>query len=243
MNIQNPPSAVISIEAQKAAFDNGYRIEHDIRDGWLHYRSATVSDEIAISGSSDHGPWHLNITHEGAQQELGSSTFSFDRLADLYSTLDKVYRLSASLPDVPLQRFQEEQAKLPKTTEAERLVIQRVGQNLFREALLTYWHERCPLTGITDTTLLRASHIVSWAECESDAQRLDVHNGLLLSALWDAAFDKGLVSFNNDGSVLVSPNLSREARCSLDIEKAPRLTDLTEEHHKNLDAHRKKNDF
>ena len=38
-------------------------------------------------------------------------------------------------------------------------------------------------TGITDPALLRASHIVPWAEC-GDAQRLDVHNGLLLSALW-----------------------------------------------------------
>ena len=49
-----------------------------------------------------------------------------------------------------------------------------------------------PLTGITDEALLRASHIVAWADCETDALRLDVHNGLLLSALWDAAFDAGL---------------------------------------------------
>jgi len=41
-----------------------------------------------------------------------------------------------------------------------------------------------------------------------DAQRLDVHNGLLLSALWDAAFDGGLVSFTNDGTVLASVELS-----------------------------------
>ena len=40
-----------------------------------------------------------------------------------------------------------------------------------------YWGGRCPLTGITDVALLRASHIVAWAECD-DAHRLDVHNGL-----------------------------------------------------------------
>ncbi len=45
------------------------------------------------------------------------------------------------------------------------------------------------MTGISDTALLRASHIVPWAKCSDDAQRLDVHNGLLLSALWDAAID------------------------------------------------------
>ena len=43
---------------------------------------------------------------------------------------------------------------------------------------MKYWRGRCPLTGITDPALLRASHIVPWEECETDAQRLDVHNGL-----------------------------------------------------------------
>ena len=71
---------------------------------------------------------------------------------------------------------------------------QRIGQDIFRTALMNYWQSRCPLTGIADPALLRASHIVPWAECD-DAQRLDVHNGLLLSALWDTAFDAGLVSF------------------------------------------------
>jgi HNH endonuclease len=94
-------------------------------------------------------------------------------------------------------RFRARTANLPQTTEAERLVIQRVGQDVFREALLDYWGGRCPLTGITEPALLRASHIRPWAGC-TDEQRLDVHNGLLLSALWDAAFDRGLISFADD---------------------------------------------
>jgi len=47
------------------------------------------------------------------------------------------------------------------------------------------------MTGITDPALLRASHIKLWAACASDAERLDVHNSLLLSSFWDAAFDRG----------------------------------------------------
>jgi len=97
---------------------------------------------------------------------------------------------------------------------AERLVIQRIGQNVFRDALMDYWGGRCPLTGITEPALLRASHIIPWSDCD-DAQRLDVHNGLLLSALWDAAFDQGLVSFADDGSPLVGPQLSEAARKTL----------------------------
>jgi hypothetical protein len=74
------------------------------------------------------------------------------------------------------------------------LVVQRIGQGIFRARLMDYRQGCCPLTGISDPALLRASHIIPWADCESDAERLDVHNGLLLSALWDAAFDAGLVA-------------------------------------------------
>jgi putative restriction endonuclease len=89
----------------------------------------------------------------------------------------------------------------------------RRAQDVFRSALMDYWNGRCPLTGTTDPALLRASHIVPWSDC-NDEQRLDVHNGLLLSALWDAAFDCGLVSFADNGSVLASSQLSETSRRS-----------------------------
>jgi putative restriction endonuclease len=94
---------------------------------------------------------------------------------------------------------------------------------------MDYWGARCPITGITDPTLLRASHIVPWAEC-GDEHRLDVHNGLLLSALWDAAFDTGLVSFADDGTVLASPELSAAAQTALGIKRAPQLPNLRDAH-------------
>jgi len=122
--------------------------------------------------------------------------------------LDRAYKLGVSLPDAPLAVFQKTTAALPTTTEAELLTVVRIGQDIFRDALLEYWNGRCPLTGITDPALLRASHIVPWAKCESDELRLDVHNGLLLSALWDCAFDSGLISFSNSGTVLRSAELS-----------------------------------
>ena len=116
--------------------------------------------------------------------------------------------------------------------------MQRVGQGLFRAALLDYWGGRCPLTGIADPALLRASHIVPWAACRDDAQRLDAHNGLLLSALWDAAFDAGLVSFTGEGAVLVGPALSPDARAVLRVDDAPGLTGLLPAHGANLRDHR-----
>jgi len=121
-------------------------------------------------------------------------------------------------------------------------VIQRIGQDVFRSALMDYWNGRCPLTGITDPTLLRASHIIPWSDC-TDEQRLDVHNGLLLSALWDAAFDQGLVSFSDDGTPLIGPKLSEAARKTLGVDVALPLRSLRDAHRANLAIHRSQHGF
>jgi HNH endonuclease len=92
------------------------------------------------------------------------------------------------------------------------------------------------------SALLRASHIVPWADC-SDEQRLDVHNGLLLSALWDAAFDEGLVSFADDGRLLASPHLGEIARKTLGVNTAPPLRGLKDKHQANLALHRARHGF
>ena len=195
---EDPPGFVVRTEAQKAAWDNGFRVERGIQRGWLHYGSTTAHGEIWIAGTSPRGPpWLLSIDHPGVAAELASlPPFALGRtgpcdvrirqLTALHAALDRVYKLGVSLPDAPLARFRAQTARLPQTIEAERLVVQRIGQDIFRAALIDYWGGRCPVTGITDRALLRASHIVPWSECD-DAQRLDVHNGLLLSALWDAA--------------------------------------------------------
>jgi hypothetical protein len=172
----------------------------------------------------------------------GRATFLLADLTDLHAALDRVYKLAMSLPEAPLDRFKAKSASLPRNTEAERLVIQRIGQDVFRSALMHYWNGRCPLTGITDPALLRASHIVPWSDC-NDEQRLDVHNGLLLSALWDAAFDCGLVSFADNGSLLASSQLSETSRRALDLDNISPLTGLRDAHRANLALHRARNGF
>jgi len=89
-------------------------------------------------------------------------------------------------------------------TEREALRKARVGQGKFRKGLLDRFQRCCPMTGIGDPDMLLASHIIPWAECRSNAERLDVENGLLLSALWDAAFDSRRVSFSPQGEALVA---------------------------------------
>ena len=193
--------------------------------GWARYGSTTAQGDILLAAQAAEGPWFLALDHPGVIAELGlapaempgpgRARFVFVRLGDLYAALPRVYALAASLPDRPLQAFQDQVRDLPRTTEAERVVVQRIGQDIFRDGLMAYWGNRCPLTGITEPALLRASHIKPWARCDTDAERLDVHNGLLLSALWDAAFDRGLVTFDDDGSPSFASGLSTQAQTAL----------------------------
>jgi hypothetical protein len=250
---ENPPGFVVRTEAQKAAWDNGYRLEQGLDEGWLRYASTTAPGTVWIAGASPHGPWFLSIEHSGVAAEIGALpvspaagpglvTFLLATLSELHASLDRAYKLAVSLPDAPLLRFRVKTKDLPQRTEAERLVVQRIGQDIFREALMGYWGGRCPLTGIAKPALLRASHIMPWAECE-DEQRLDVHNGLLLSALWDAAFDKGLVSFGDDGTILASSSLSEVARTALGLDHVPPLKGLRDDHRRNLAAHRARHGY
>jgi putative restriction endonuclease len=88
-------------------------------------------------------------------------------------------------------------------------VIQaRRGQGKFR-ANVEAVERSCRLTGITNPTLLIASHIKPWRLCDTAQERLDGMNGLLLTPDADLLFDRGFISFENDGEVLVSPRMDR----------------------------------
>jgi hypothetical protein len=244
--VESPQSFIVAEECDKATWQNGFRRKLGENAGWGAYESTTANGRVFLAASGKGGPWHLAIEHPGVIAEIGMppaalegpgrARYSFEKLTDLYGGLGRVYALALSLPDSPLQAFIAQTKDLPRATEAERLVVQRVGQDIFRERLIKYWSAACPLTGIRDPALLRASHIKPWSRCDSDAERLDVHNGLLLSALWDAAFDAGLVSFDDDGFPLFSVALTRDARNSL-LWKTPLR--LMPQHQKQLAWHRK----
>ena len=245
--IECPQGFVVAEECRKAAWQNGFRRLLGMEAGWAQYGSTTAKGTIYLAASAPSGPWFLALDHSGVIEELqltranvqgpGIARYEFATLTELYATLSKVYALGMTLPDRPLHDFRTAVSGLPNETEAERLVIQRIGQNIFRDRLLTYWGSRCPLTGITDPALLRASHIIPWTDCPDDVERLNIHNGLLLSALWDAAFDRGLVTINNTGEPEFSPAVSMPARGEL---RWHHPISLTDKHRSRLAWHRKK---
>jgi putative restriction endonuclease len=81
----------------------------------------------------------------------------------------------------------------------------RLAQRFFRQTVLTAYGNRCAVSGIDRLELLSAAHIIPWSQ--SEERRADPRNGIALSALHDRAFDRGLISFDEAGALLVSAKL------------------------------------
>lgn len=88
-------------------------------------------------------------------------------------------------------------------TEKSTIVLARRGQGLFR-ARVAEVEKKCRLTGVTNLEYLRASHTKPWRDATND-ERLDGENGFLLTPDADLLFDRGFISFEDSGEVLLSP--------------------------------------
>ena len=111
--------------------------------------------------------------------------------------------------------IQNAKGKIPNT-EIERLILARLGQGKFRQAVLKRWENACAVTGIKTVESLRASHIKPWRESDNK-EKLDPRNGLPLVATLDALFDRNLITFDKDGNMLVSPSLGESEKKLLGV--------------------------
>lgn len=126
---------------------------------------------------------------------------------------------------------------LPET-EQKALQKVRIGQGYFRDLLIKKYSCKCVLCDIDTEKILIASHIKEWAE-STDSEKLDENNGLLLCAHHDALFDKHLISFEDDGRLIVASSLSEEEKNKLRISSIPSIT-VTNRMKKYLSVHRNK---
>ncbi|QJE00474.1 HNH endonuclease [Massilia forsythiae] len=178
-------------------------------------------------------------------QQSQINGFSANTVAGLATLLRRAAGLARALPSQVVNDYEatvaNQLAQLPADlggTEVERLVRQRIGQQKFRDAMLDYWGGACAVTAVAFPEVLRASHAKPWAECASDAERLDVFNGFLLVANLDALFDRFLISFDDDGRLLISPILTAEIRIRLGLHPGMALRWLTDAHRVYLAWHR-----
>ncbi|WP_060537838.1 HNH endonuclease [Pseudomonas sp. NBRC 111125] len=123
-----------------------------------------------------------------------------------------------------------------ESTEREAIVRARVGQGVYRRALLKHW-QGCAVSGVALASMLRASHIKPWRDA-THLERLDPFNGLLLTPNLDQAFDQGLITFTDEGDVVIAQALTTELQLALGINPQCRLRRLHDRHLNYLAWHR-----
>ena len=119
---------------------------------------------------------------------------------NFFSPQDRPVALSGVADEISLEK-----------TIQKQIVQVRSKQSLFRRRLLTI-EKGCRLTGIRDLRFLMASHIKPWSQCETGTERVDGYNGLLLAPHADHLFDKGWITFEDDGRLVVSEKLPTDVR-------------------------------
>lgn len=112
--------------------------------------------------------------------------------------------------------------KKPSITERSGNVVQRVGQEYHRQEMIKRWKGKCPVTGCSILAILKSSHIVPWSESNNE-ERLDVNNGILLSPDVDALFDRYLISFEDDGGMILSKKVAEKDLLALGIDTSVKI--------------------
>lgn len=134
-------------------------------------------------------------------------------------------------PSINVAEFNKE-----SKTERESIILARVNQGKFRADLFEKFNGKCAVTGVDTPELLVASHILPWAKA-NNKQRLDPENGLLLSVHYDKLFDRGFISFDDHGKVIVSDDLKESVRDIFSLGRDQQI-DVTEESKGYLKFHR-----
>jgi hypothetical protein len=206
------------------------------RGDWVMFACYTVDNDEPIDGESD--SWQF-VMREGlarALEQIGFVPFvasEFDESSDDDDEDD----YPSALEEIDSASTDGEFDELSET-ERNAVVLARIGQGRFRDALLERWDGRCAVTGVSVEAALVASHIKPWSDSTNE-QRLDPANGLLLVGTLDRLFDSKLISFDSKGTVMISSRVPLREYDGLGLSRSLRLRLVrpdTEEylaHHRN----------
>lgn len=150
------------------------------------------------------------INKEKVDELMGDNYFSSQSTRyfnlDVYEKI-KNFGLSINIDNISDIKSSDLSA-ISNETERESIIKSRIGQSNFRKRLLTKY-KKCSVCGIENNNFLIASHIKPWSECTTSEERTDFeNNGLLLCAQHDKLFDKGYISFETSGDIIISKSLN-----------------------------------
>jgi hypothetical protein len=204
------------------------------RDRWVFVMSETVAQALDVLGFAPYQP-----LDEFATTHMQAYYTRFDSQDENAAAEDEEEEEDALTPPNPLAEIDAVKMQLESLSETERkaVIMARVGQGVFRQRLLQAWEGRCAVTDATLLPVLVASHIKPWMVA-SNEERLDAANGLLLVGTLDRLFDTGLITFEDDGAVRISPLVPSEDYPALGLSAELKLRHVPEASRPYLAVHR-----
>lgn len=143
-------------------------------------------------------PYIINSGRKGMVSGIGVCKPIWDEFAD---DKERLFNEAQRIKAEKLHKSVEETLNItPQDLEGKEksvVIKQRVNQSVFRSMILYNYEGRCAITGINIPDLLVAGHIIPWAD-STPQQKLCPENGICLSALYDKAFDRGLITISPD---------------------------------------------
>jgi len=233
------------------------------RLGWMTpYKNFLDGDLLFWDGEKGHGSDDRIASASGNGEEIHlfyrdhrRTPFTYhgkvvmvrcNRFADRPSefVFNVVSMTAAFVPDESMQ-LREESADYAVISEAGLNSIDRavttksrgIAQRLFRGNLLRLWQGSCAVTSVQEPRVLRSSHIKPWADSNVH-EKVDHFNGLLLVPNLDALFNEGLITFRNDGRMLVSPDWRDNDKRRMHVTAELQLRKVHPESHAYLEFHR-----
>ena len=229
----NAPSQCLSMA--RIAKLGGYQ---NFRVGNLQY--GRLGALFARYFGIEHLPNQTQALAEGISEKDKSGYFQWRLRPALLGALRKQWSelvfQSSEAEQAEEELFDQPNGLMLKPTERASIVQSRIGQGIYRRDMLALWQGRCALTNCDIPEVLIASHAKPWKLC-TNQERLDKYNGLLLAAHVDALFDAGLIGFDPDGDLIISPRLSLVQISSLGLNVFKRLRFIKEGHRKYLAEH------
>ena len=197
------------------------------------------SDQRILEANENHDQIHLfyRDTHHFPFIYFGRITLTDFQLRENVPSefAFRIETLSSETDAFKEVREHVAEYKTLSKTEQDQIIVSRLGQGNFRRNVIRLWGS-CSVTGLQNISLLHASHIKPWKDSDNE-ERLSPFNGLLLTPNYDFLFDRGYISFDSNGSVLISQRLSLFARRAFDVHDDMQLRKVFRENKEYLEFH------
>ena len=201
---RDAPPTFLETPNWRQAYELFYPHFHDGRELRSFQNSLKAArDAFDAHLKSSRRGWRMKDGNPSEPQGLFAATLNAWKDRSDEELRDAVLHILARNPAEP-ELVQDLQDILNSSATMKTALVQaRIGQGAYRADLMKAWNDRCAVTACAIPEMLRASHVKPW-RVSNNSERLDPQNGLILAAHLDALFDRGVVTFDESGAMIVA---------------------------------------